>query len=214
MQMSALVQDLKRCKLVAVVEIGDAASAVPLAHSLLEGGVHYIEITFRTEGAGDALLALKGAGTGLHYGAGTVRTKEQASRAIRAGAEFLVSPGFNEGVVAVAIDAGLPFIPGVDSTLGIEAAVGMGLDTLKFFPAEESGGIKWLKAVQGPYPELRFIPTGGISLANLKDYLAAPNVLAVGGSFLAPKQLIKEQRFGDITAACSKASGVVKELKQ
>nr|MDO8087873.1 bifunctional 4-hydroxy-2-oxoglutarate aldolase/2-dehydro-3-deoxy-phosphogluconate aldolase [Candidatus Sigynarchaeum springense] len=210
--MSDLVQDLKKSKLVAVVEIGDAGLAVPLARALLDGGVHFIEITFRTESAGDALLALKDAGTGLHYGAGTVRTKEQAARAIKAGAEFLVAPGFNKDIIKIAIDAGIPFYPGVDSTLGIEAAVNMGIDTLKFFPAEESGGIKWLKAVLGPYPELKFIPTGGISITNMKEYLVTPNVLAIGGSFLAPKHLIKEKKFGEITAACQKASGVVKSL--
>lgn len=208
--MSDLAKELGKSKLVAVVEISDASLAVPLAHALLEGGVRFIEITFRTEGAGDALLALKGAGTGLHYGAGTVRTREQVTRAISAGAEFMVAPGFNKDMIELSHDAGIPFYPGVDSTYGIEAAVSLGLDTLKFFPAEEAGGVKWLKAVQGPYPELKFIPTGGISMANLKEYLDVPNVLAIGGSFLAPKQLIKEKKFGEITVACKKASEVSK----
>ncbi|NMC03696.1 MAG: bifunctional 4-hydroxy-2-oxoglutarate aldolase/2-dehydro-3-deoxy-phosphogluconate aldolase [Candidatus Lokiarchaeota archaeon] len=208
-----ITKDLRDSKLIAVVEIGDANLAVPLAHALLDGGVRLIEITFRTENAGDSLMALKDAGTGLHYGAGTVRTREQATRAIKAGAEFMVAPGFNKDIIKLSIDAGIPFYPGVDSTLGIEAAVGLGLDTLKFFPAEESGGIKWLKAVQGPYPELKFIPTGGVSAANVKEYLEVPNVLAIGGSFLAPKQLIKEKKFGEITGACKKASAIVKALK-
>ncbi|MEX2684293.1 MAG: bifunctional 4-hydroxy-2-oxoglutarate aldolase/2-dehydro-3-deoxy-phosphogluconate aldolase [Candidatus Sigynarchaeota archaeon] len=210
--MSDLIRDLKRSRLVAVVEIGEAGSAVPLARALLDGGVHFIEITFRTESAGDALLALKDANTGLHYGAGTVRTKEQAARAIKAGAEFMVAPGFNKDIIKIAIDAGIPFFPGIDSTLGIEAALEIGLTTLKFFPAEESGGVKWLKAVHGPYPEIMFIPTGSVSANNMKEYLEMPNVLAIGGSFLAPKQLIKDKKFDEITAACQKASGVVKSL--
>jgi 2-dehydro-3-deoxyphosphogluconate aldolase/(4S)-4-hydroxy-2-oxoglutarate aldolase len=212
MKMSDLNRDLNKNKLVAVVEIGDASMAVPLANALLEGGVGFIEITFRTESAGDALLALKDAGTGLHYGAGTVRTREQATRAITAGAEFMVAPGFNKDIIELSLDARIPFYPGVDSTLGIEAALGIGLNTLKFFPAEESGGVKWLKAVNGPYPDLKFIPTGGISLANLKEYLELPNVLGIGGSFIAPKHLIKEKKFGEITAACKKAVEVVKSL--
>ncbi len=208
--MSDLNQDLKKSKLVAVVEIEDSSLAVPLANALLEGGVRFIEITFRTASAGDALLALKGAGTGLHYGAGTVRTREQATRAITAGAEFMVAPGFNKDIIELSRDAGIPFYPGVDSTIGIEAAIGLGLRTLKFFPAEESGGVKWLKAMHGPYPDINFIPTGGISLVNLKEYLALPNVLGIGGSFLAPKQLIKEKKFSEIIAACKNALDVMK----
>ncbi len=212
MDMSDLVKELRESKLVAVVEIGDASLAVPLANALLAGGVRFMEITFRTENAGDALLALKGAGTGLHYGAGTVRTREQATRAITAGAEFMVAPGLNKDIIELSLDAGIIFFPGVDSTMGIEAAIGMGLNTLKFFPAEESGGVRWLKAVHGPYSDINFIPTGGISQANLKEYIAMPNVLGIGGSFLAPKQLVKEKKFGEITAACRKALDVVKSL--
>ncbi len=210
MKMSDLNQDLKKSKLVAVVEIEDSSLAVPLANALLEGDVRFIEITFRTASAGDALLALKGAGTGLHYGAGTVRTREQATRAITAGAEFMIAPGFNKDIIELSRDAGIPFYPGVDSTIGIEAAIGLGLRTLKFFPAEESGGVKWLKAMYGPYPDINFIPTGGISLVNMKEYLALPNVLGIGGSFLAPKQLIKEKKFSEITAACKNALDVMK----
>ncbi|MHA1680977.1 MAG: bifunctional 4-hydroxy-2-oxoglutarate aldolase/2-dehydro-3-deoxy-phosphogluconate aldolase [Promethearchaeota archaeon] len=209
-----LLQDLEGSKLVAVVAIHDSARAVPLARALLAGGINFIEITFRTNCAAEALNALQSANLGIHVGAGTVRTKEQASSAIAAGSEFIVSPGFNGDVIQLVTNAGIPFFPGVDSTIGIEKAVARGLKILKFFPAGVSGGVKWLKAMKGPYFDIQFIPTGGVTLENMKDYLELPNVIAIGGSFLAPKQLIEEGKFDEITGICRKAREIVKNIKE
>ncbi|MBD3185229.1 bifunctional 4-hydroxy-2-oxoglutarate aldolase/2-dehydro-3-deoxy-phosphogluconate aldolase [Candidatus Bathyarchaeota archaeon] len=206
-----LVKDLSRSKLIAVIALEDPNLAVPLANALLDGGVEFIEITFRTAGAARALKALQDAGISIHYGAGTVRTKQQVLDAINAGAEFMVSPGFNGDIMQLAKDTGIPFYPGVDSTLGIEHAMTRGLEILKFFPAEVSGGARWLKAVKGPYPDLSFIPTGGVNMENLEMYLGMSNVIGVGGSFLAPRQLLQDLDFAEITRIAGKASEIVKE---
>ncbi|MFX0101353.1 MAG: bifunctional 4-hydroxy-2-oxoglutarate aldolase/2-dehydro-3-deoxy-phosphogluconate aldolase [Candidatus Hodarchaeota archaeon] len=208
-----LLHELDATKLIAVVAIDDANLAVPLANALLEGGVKFIEITFRTASASDALKALQDAKVKIHYGAGTVRTMAQAKRAIDAGAEFMVSPGFNEEIIMVSREAGIPFYPGVDSTLAIEKSMNLGLKVLKFFPAGVIGGVKWLKAMKGPYFDIKFIPTGGVSLSNLKEYVGLPNVIGIGGSFLSPKNLISEQKFDEITKVCKEASAIVSSIK-
>ena len=209
-----LLQQIDENKLIAVVAINDPKQAVPLARALLNGGVKFLEITFRTKTAAQALHELERASLDIIYGAGTVRTADQFLDALDAGAMFMVSPGLNDKLVNMAMDAGTPFIPGVDSTSGIENAVSLGLKVLKFFPAAVSGGVKWLKAMKGPYFDVKFIPTGGVSLSNLEGYLGVSNVLGIGGSFLAPKNLIAEGKFEDITNICKQAVGVVQKVKK
>ncbi|MHA1732742.1 MAG: bifunctional 4-hydroxy-2-oxoglutarate aldolase/2-dehydro-3-deoxy-phosphogluconate aldolase [Promethearchaeota archaeon] len=210
-----LIDELRGARLVAVVALPSAELAVPLAEALHAGGVDWMEVTFRTEHAGRGLELVRDAGIPVHLGAGTVRTLEQADRAVEAGAEFVVCPGLNEGLVEhVRGSSGVPVFPGVDSTLGIERGVALGLGVLKFFPAGAAGGVKWLDAVRGPYPDVEFIPTGGIGPGNLGEYLARPNVLACGGSFLAPKALVAAREWDEVTRACEGAVAIVKENEQ
>ncbi len=206
---------LKENPLIAVVAIQNPDLAVPLAKTLLQGGVKCIEITFRNQNASQALQNLKNANLDLIYGAGTVRTIEDAKKAIKAGVNFIVSPGFNQEVVQyVQNNSQVPFFPGIDSTLGIEQAAQMGLKNLKFFPASVSGGISWLKAMKGPYYDIQFMPTGGVGLKNLREYLSLPNVIACGGSFLARPNHIAKQKWKEITQTAKNAMKIVKSIKE
>lgn len=207
-----LIESLKKTKVIPIVTIPQEDLAVPLAQAFLKGGIDWMEITFRNKNAAGALLRLKESKLPIHYGAGTVRTLENAQVALQAGAEFFVSPGFNPKIVQWAYDHNIWILPGVDSTIGIEQAIDAGLTVLKMFPAAELGGIDWLKAMQGPYYDIVFIPTGGINLNNLKEYLSLKNVLAVGGSFLAPANLITEKKFDQITEICKQVNLIVQKL--
>ncbi|MGV9172387.1 MAG: bifunctional 4-hydroxy-2-oxoglutarate aldolase/2-dehydro-3-deoxy-phosphogluconate aldolase [Promethearchaeia archaeon] len=212
--MEKIIEDLKKNPLIAVVAIPDPHLAVPLAKALLQGGVNCIEITFRNENAAEALHNIRDASLSIFVGAGTVRTHEDARKAIEAKTDFMVSPGLNESVIKYVQDnSEIPFFPGVDSTLGIEKAYNLGLKTLKFFPASVAGGPNWLKSVKGPYYDINFIPTGGVALANLEEYLSLPNVIACGGSFLARSHLIEDEKWDDITHTAKKAMKIVKKVK-
>jgi len=202
--------ELKKTRLVAVTTIPSSDLAVPLAKSLIEGGVQFIEITFRNENAEKSIKEIKKANLKIFLGAGTVRTIDQAEKAIEAGVQYIISPGFNPKIVSWAQSHKIPVYPGVDSTLGIEQAIDLGLKTLKMFPAAEIGGVAWLKAIKGPYSDINFIPTGGVDMKNLKEFLSLSNVLAVGGSFLAPSDLITQKRFDEIAKICKDAISISK----
>ncbi len=210
----ALVKKFQADGVIAVVTLDDPAKAEHVARAMLAGGVHHIEIMFRHPSAAACIKALKDASTGIAIGAGTVRTVEQARSAMEAGATFLVSPGFNRDVVSWARENKMPCFPGVDSTLGIEQALDAGLEVLKFFPADVSGGANWLKAIAGPYSDVKFIPTGGISSKNMPEFLLLPNVIAIGGSFLVPKDAVQAGDYGKITDACKEARKVVNETRK
>ncbi len=209
-----LVVELRRTRLMPLATIPDPKKAVPLAQSLLDGGVKFIEITFRNEFAALAMQQLTDAGIKIHSGAGTVRTVEQAKAAKKAGAQFLVAPGFGEGVVKFALEQGIPIFPGVDSTLGIEKALEYNLKVIKCFPASVIGGIEWLKAIHGPYGDIGFIPTGGVTLENIREYLSLRNVVAAGGSFVIPADLLKAGKFSEITNICRRAVAIVDEINK
>lgn len=196
---------LRRGRVLPVTQLDRAADAVPLAETLAAAGLPAIEITFRTPAAADAIAAAAGAGA-LIVGAGTVRTVAQADQAIAAGARFVVSPGLSRPVAERCLAAGIAFIPGVATASEVMAAGELGLDVLKFFPAEAIGGTAALRALYGPFPDVRFVPTGGISRGQLPDYLAVPSVLAVGGSWVAPADLI---RTGDWAAIDARARAAV-----
>jgi 2-dehydro-3-deoxyphosphogluconate aldolase/(4S)-4-hydroxy-2-oxoglutarate aldolase len=207
------MDSLKKSRLIAMVTVPQPEMVIPLAQSLMDGGIDWIEITFRNENAVPAIEALHQAKSPIIYGAGTVRTPYQAQKAQEAGSQYLVAPGFNETVVKWALTHKITIIPGVDSTLGIELAQEYGMSVVKMFPAVQIGGIEWLKAMQGPYYDMQFIPSAGITLDNMKAYLALKNVIAVTGSFLAPPNLIKEQKWAEITAIAKKASEIAKSAK-
>ncbi len=187
-------------RIVPVVVLDKAEWAVPLAEALLKAGLDVMEITFRTAAAEAAIRAIVGRFPKMCVGAGTLLTTEQVQRAAGAGARFGVAPGLNPKTVQAAAQAGLPMVPGVMTPTELEAAMDLGCRTLKFFPAEAAGGVKMLKALVGPYGHtgVKFVPTGGIDLKNMRDYLAIPAVAAIGGSWMVEKKLIAEARWAEI----------------
>ena len=203
--MDETLKEIEGYGIVPVVRIEKATDALPLGKALLAGGLPLAEITFRTAAAEEVIRTLTERMPELIVGAGTVLTTEQAQKAIRAGARFIVSPGFNPKVVSFCREQGIPVIPGVNSPTQIEAAMECGLRVMKFFPAEESGGAAFLKAVAAPYEGIRFIPTGGINTANLISYLSLKNVIACGGSWMVKTDLISAGKFEEITGLTREA---------
>lgn len=200
-----IFEKLSELKIVPVIVINDASKAVPLARALCEGGLPCAEVTFRTESAAGAIRAISQAFPDMLVGAGTVLSPAQVDEAAAAGAKFIVSPGLNPETVRHCQARELPILPGVCTPTEIEAGLSLGLDTLKFFPAESVGGVGLLKALCAPYGKVRFVPTGGVSPANLKEYLAIKNVLACGGSWMVKDDLIASGDFEKITALTREA---------
>ena len=180
--------------IIPVIKLERVEDAVPLARALLEGGIPVAEVTFRTEAAAAGIAAIRRELPQMLVGAGTVLTTEQTAAAIESGAQFVVAPGSNDRVIEGVLAAGIPMIPGVATPSEIEAALERGLRVLKLFPAEVLGGIAMLKALAGPYPQVQFVPTGGIFASNLKSYLQQKNVLAVGGSWMVQSDLDEVRR--------------------
>ena len=203
--METMVERISEIGIIPVIKIKDAAGAVPLAPALARGGLPAAEITFRTACAAEAIQRITSELPDMLVGAGTVLTVEQAKRAKEAGASFIVSPGLNPEVVSWCIEAGVPVIPGVCTPSDIEKALSLGLYTVKFFPAEASGGVAMLKAMSAPYGDVRFMPTGGVNEKNLLEYLSFPKVVACGGSFMVNEKLIDSGDYAAITALTEKA---------
>lgn len=178
-----------KAAIIPVIKLERVEEAVPLARSLLAGGIPVAEVTFRTSVAAEGIAAIRREVPQMLVGAGTVLTTDQANAAIQAGAQFVVSPGSNGKIIDRVLAAGVAMIPGVATPSEIEAAIERGLNVLKFFPAEALGGIAMLKSLSGPYSQIKFVPTGGISANNMKDYLHQKNVLAVGGSWMIQSDL-------------------------
>ena len=191
--------------LVPVVKIDDASKAEGLAGALIKGGLPCAEVTFRTEAAEESIKRITKAYPEMLVGAGTVINLEYAKKAVAAGAKFIVSPGFNPTVVDWCLENNIPIVPGVCTPSDIEQGLARGLTTLKFFPAEASGGIDMLKNLAGPFPQLMFMPTGGINLTNLASYAKQNNVLAVGGSWMVKTDLIESESWDTISQICSEA---------
>ena len=190
--------------------IADEECAAPLARALFEGGIKIIEITYRTAAASKAISAVSANCPEILAGAGTVTEISQAKEAIACGAKFIVSPGTNIEIVDYCKERGIAVIPGVATPTEIARAVLEGCEVLKFFPAEIFGGPDFLDAMKGPFPQTKFIPTGGISAQNAPLYLGKPNVLAVGGSWLVKKEFIDARDWNAITAEAKKASAIVR----
>lgn len=187
--------------------------AVPLAKALCEGGIPVAEVTFRANGADKAIRLMKEACPAIVAGAGTVTNTGQIDAALEAGAEFIVTPGFDPELVAYAQKKDVPVYPGCTSATDYHAALKFGLDVLKFFPAEQCGGIAAIKALSAPFPMFKIMPTGGISLKNLRDYLSVPVIAACGGSYMVTADLIREQKWEEITALCKQSVSIVKEVR-
>ena len=203
--MHEVLKRLGEIGIVAVVKIEKASDAVPLGRALLAGDLPLAEITFRTAAAEDSIKALSRELPELLVGAGTVLTTDQADRAVAAGAKFIVAPGFNPKVVDHCIAKGIPVAPGISSPSEIEMGVERGLEVLKFFPAGASGGLEFLKAIAAPFSGVQFMPTGGVDVANLKDYLSFNRVHAVGGTWIAKEAAISAGKFDDITKLAREA---------
>lgn len=197
--MHDVLETIEQLGIVPVVVIENAKDAVPLCRALQEGGLPLAEITFRTAAAEDAIRAVSSDLPEVLVGAGTVLTTQQAEKAIKAGARFIVSPGLNPAVVEFCMEKSVPVIPGCCTPTDIEVALGLGLNVVKFFPAEAFGGIKTLKAISAPYSMMKFVPTGGINATNLNDYLSFDKVLACGGSWMVNSELLKRGDFEEIT---------------
>jgi 2-dehydro-3-deoxyphosphogluconate aldolase/(4S)-4-hydroxy-2-oxoglutarate aldolase len=191
-----------------VVVVDDVADAAPLAEALLAGGIKVIELTLRTPAALGAIASVHKSVPDIVLGAGTVTTPAQAAQAADAGASFLVTPGTTDAVLDACEATGLPFLPGASTVSEMMRLAERGLSALKFFPAEAAGGADFLKSVSGPLPQLRFCPTGGISLANARTYLALPNVGCVGGSWLTPKDALAAKDFGRIEALAKETAAL------
>jgi 2-dehydro-3-deoxyphosphogluconate aldolase/(4S)-4-hydroxy-2-oxoglutarate aldolase len=198
-------------RVIPVIAIHDAKNAEPLAEALIDGGLPCAEITFRTPAAEAAIKAMARR-RGITVGAGTVLTVEQAQKAMDAGAVFIVAPGLNPKVVRFCLKHNLPVTPGVATPTDIETAMDLGLEILKFFPAEAFGGLKTLKAMSAPYPSVQFIPTGGLNARNFADYLEFPKVAAVGGSWIAKSESIANGDFDGIRQTAHEAVEIVKTL--
>ena len=203
--MNNVMGQIARLKLIPMVVMDKAENAGGFADALASGGLPVAEITFRTAAAEAAIRTMSKRGDVL-VGAGTVLSTEQAERAIGAGAQFLVAPGTNPKVVEHALSRGVPIVPGIATPTDIELATSLGVTTLKFFPAEQMGGADTLKAFAGPYPDVRFLPTGGITPELLPRYLKLPSVVACGGSWLAPRDLLTAGKFDAIKALIEQAA--------
>jgi 2-dehydro-3-deoxyphosphogluconate aldolase/(4S)-4-hydroxy-2-oxoglutarate aldolase len=197
--MTDLRERLSALAVVPVVEIRHAEQAGRLGRALEQGGLPVAEITFRTPAAAAAIERMRTECPNVLVGAGTVLTTESVDRAVDAGASFVVTPGLNPTVVERCLNAGMPIVPGVNSPSQIEQALALGLDLLKFFPAVPSGGIPMLKAFYGPYREVGWMPTGGVTLATAPEWLRLPNVVAVGGTWIATVDAIADGRFDEVT---------------
>lgn len=204
MSENQLEKQLSAMKVVPVIAIKHSEDAVQLAKTLVENGLPCAEVTFRTEAAAEAIRLMRQAYPEMLIGAGTVLRTDQVDAAIEAGVDFIVSPGFNPTIVKYCQQRGVTIVPGVNNPSLVEQAMEMGLKTLKFFPASASGGTEMLKALNAVYP-VKFMPTGGISAANIQDYLAISSVLACGGTWMVPGQLIDEQNWPEIGSLVRKA---------
>lgn len=199
--------------IVPVVVLNNASDAEPLADSLIKGGLPCAEVTFRTAAAEESIKIIAKKFPQMLVGAGTVLTTEQVDKAIGAGAKFIVAPGFNPKVVEYCLKNNYPVCPGIMTPTELEMALGYGLDVVKFFPAENAGGLKMIKAISAPYTMMKFMPTGGINATNVREYLACDKILACGGSWMVKGDLVKAGDFVQIEKLTAEAASIVKEIR-
>ena len=212
--MNAMNQAISDIGVVPVIKLNNPErDSAPLAKALCEGGVPVAEVTFRAAGAPLAIKIMKETCPDMIVGAGTVTTTAQIDEAIEAGAQFIVTPGFDAELVAYAQSKDIAIYPGCTTPTDYHQALKFGLEVLKFFPAEQSGGLAKIKAMSAPFPQFKVMPTGGVSLKNLKDYLSAPVIAACGGSYMVTADLIDNQKWDEIIDLCRKSREIVKEAR-
>lgn len=211
--MEKMQEQLQKFGVVPVVVLNDAKDALPLAKALVEGGLPCAEVTFRTEAAEESIRQIAAEYPRMLVGAGTVLTTEQVDRAVNAGAKFIVSPGFDPEIVDYCLSKEIPIFPGCVTPSEVAQAVKRGLKVVKFFPAEQYGGVATIKALAAPYTMVRFMPTGGVSAKNLKDYLSCDKIIACGGSWMVKGDMIKAGEFDKICEMTKEAVALAKEIR-
>ena len=211
--MKSMEQRLEEYGVVPVVVLKDTKDAIPLADALIEGGLSCAEVTFRTDAAEESIRLMSEKYPEMLVGAGTVLTIEQVDRAVKAGAKFIVSPGFDAEIVDYCLEKNIPVFPGCITPSEVAQAVKRGLKVIKFFPAEQAGGVAMIKAMGAPYNMVKFMPTGGISAKNLSEYLSCNNIVCCGGSWMVKGDLITEGKFDEITALTKEAVELVKSIR-
>ena len=211
--MNEVLEKLGQYGIVPVVVLNDSKDAAPLADALCDGGLACAEVTFRTETAADSIRIMTEKHPEMLVGAGTVLTTKQVDEAVEAGAKFIVSPGLNPTIVKYCIEKNIPITPGVATPSEMEQAIELGLNLVKFFPAEPSGGLAMINAVAAPYTMLKFMPTGGINPNNVKDYLNSDKIFACGGSWMVKGNLINNGDFDKIKELTKEAVNIVKEIR-
>ncbi|MCI9058501.1 MAG: bifunctional 4-hydroxy-2-oxoglutarate aldolase/2-dehydro-3-deoxy-phosphogluconate aldolase [Lachnospiraceae bacterium] len=212
--MKTIEEQFREYAVVPVVVLDDARDAVPLAEALTEGGLPCAEVTFRTEAAEESIRLMSEKYPEMLVGAGTVLTIEQVDRAVAAGAKFIVSPGFDPEIVDYCLEKKIPVFPGCVTPSEVAQAAKRGMKVIKFFPAEQAGGIARIKAMAAPYTMMEFMPTGGIGVNNLKDYLAFDKILCCGGSWMVKGDLIKNGEFDKIRALTKEAVELAASIRK
>lgn len=203
--MNEVLEKISKVGIVPVVVLDDAKDAKPLAEALIKGGLPCAEVTFRTAAAEESIRIMASEFPEMLVGAGTVLTTEQVDRAVNAGAKFIVSPGLNPKVVKYCIDKGVPVTPGTSNPSDVEQAIELGLEVVKFFPAEAAGGLSMIKSMAAPYTQMKFMPTGGITAKNICEYLAFDKIIACGGSWMVKKDLVTAGKYDEIQALTEEA---------
>ena len=211
--MTDILKKIHGIGIVPVIALENVEDAAPLAQALCNGGLPVAEVTYRTACAHDAMIEMKKACPQMLVGAGTVLTKEQVDSALDAGAEFIVSPGLNPEIVRYCQEKNVPILPGTANASDIEVALSLGLTAVKFFPAEPLGGIKMISALAAPYTQMKFMPTGGVSPKNMKDYLSNPKIIACGGTWMIDKKAMQEKNFAKIEELTRQAVREMLEIK-
>ena len=211
--MATMSEQFEQLGVVPVVVLDDAKYAEPLAKALCEGGLPCAEVTFRTAAAEESIRIMAEKYPDMLVGAGTVLTIDQVDRAVGAGAKFIVSPGFDPEIVDYCISKNIPIFPGCVTPSEVAQAVKRGLKVVKFFPAEQFGGVATIKALAAPYTMVKFMPTGGVNLKNLKDYLSFNKIIACGGSWMVKKDLVQAEKFDEIKEIVADAVKLVKEIR-
>lgn len=211
--MNDILNQLEKCMIVPVVVLENAKDAKPLGEALCNGGLPCAEVTFRTEAAEESIRIMSESFPDMLVGAGTVLTTEQVDRAVNAGAKFIVSPGFDEEIVDYCLEKGITVLPGCATPSEVSKAVKRGLEVVKFFPAEQAGGLPMIKAMAAPYTMVKFMPTGGINPENVKDYLAFNKIFACGGSWMVKNTLVENQEFDKICELSKEAVTIAKSIR-
>lgn len=211
--MHETLEKIQAIGIVPVVVLEDAKDAAPLAKALCDGGLPCAEVTFRTAAAEESIRIMVQKFPEMLVGAGTVLTTEQVDRAVAAGAKFIVSPGLNPRIVKYCVEKGILIVPGCSNPSDVEQALENGLDVVKFFPAEQAGGLAMIKAMAAPYVGVKFMPTGGINAQNVKEYLAYDRIVACGGSWMVKGDLVKAGDFAKITELAKEAAEIVRDSR-